>query len=166
MKKILSPLQDTVFNQDNPFAWLDIAVFFQRELIYLMQEYGYTKEEYDMFLSWHQPRDLVNKILDPNRFFRIIRDKEGKIIGYFESRKKDKTTEVVQWVLIDKSHRGQWFSKIIWEEFFKYCKLQWRTIILSFAKSQNKASCHMHQWLWFKQSDNNHDDLTFSKIIS
>lgn len=72
-----------------------------------MQEYGYTKEEYDMFLSWHQPRDLVNKILDPNRFFRIIRDKEGKIIGYFESRKKDKTTEVVQWVLIDKSHRGQ-----------------------------------------------------------
>ena len=58
-----------------------------------------------MFLSWHQPRDLVEKILDPDRFFRIIRDDTGKIIGYFESRMKDRETEVVQWVLIDASQR-------------------------------------------------------------
>ena len=166
MTKILTPIQDTKFNQDNWFAWLDIALFFQKELRNLSQNLGYTEDEYRMFLSWHQPRDLVEKILDPDRFFRIIRDDTGKIIGYFESRMKDRETEVVQWVLIDASQRRKWHSKKIWEEFFEYCKTQWRVVIFSFAKAQNEASCQMHRSMWFKQIDNQKDGITFRKEFS
>lgn len=139
--------------------------FFQAELKQLVETYGYSKEEYRMFLSWHQPRDLVEKILDPNRFFRIIRDDTGKIIGYFESRMKDQKTEIVQWILINESERGKWHSKKIWEEFFKYCQSKWRTTILSFAKSENRVSCMMHTSRWFSQIDYTDGNVTFRKEL-
>lgn len=106
MIHVLPPTHNAQFDAQKPFAGLDISLFFQAELKQLMEKHGYSEKEYRMFLSWHQPRDLVEKILDPNRFFRIIRDHTGKIIGYFESRMKDQKTEIVQWVLIDKSYRG------------------------------------------------------------
>ena len=74
--KVIIPSEEERFDPRRPFAGVDIALFFQKELRDLVEKYGYSEEEYRLFLSWHQPKDLVEKILDPNRFFRIIRDTE------------------------------------------------------------------------------------------
>ena len=68
---------------------LDIAVFFQSELRQLCDTYGYSDEEYRQYLDWHQPKVLVEKILDPDRFFRVVRDQSNQIIGFFESRGRE-----------------------------------------------------------------------------
>lgn len=56
--------------------------------------------------------ELIEKIMDPERFFRIIRNNSGKIVGYFESRQNYNhqtafKEEVVQWVFIDEKLQGK-----------------------------------------------------------
>jgi hypothetical protein len=63
------PSEEESFDSTKPFTGLDIALFFQKELISLAYKYGYSERQYKDFLSWHQPKELVKKILDPNRFF-------------------------------------------------------------------------------------------------
>lgn len=71
--KLIIPSEEESFDSTNPFTGLDITLFFQKELRDLMNKYGYSEEDYRLFLSWHQPKVLVDKIIDPNRYFRILR---------------------------------------------------------------------------------------------
>lgn len=62
-----------------------------------------TREEQKDYIDWHTTESMKEKIADQTRFFRLIRDADGKIIAYFESKQHSDyaDTQVVQWILVD-----------------------------------------------------------------
>lgn len=161
----LHPTEHKSFDAKKTFAGLDISLFFRKELRKLVEQYGYSEEDYEAFLSWHQPKELVEKILDPDRFFRIIRDTDGKIVGFFESRNRWEL-ETVQWIFIEESVQGQGLGKKLWDEFFIYCSAREVKQVRSFVKESNVLSCWLHEKLWFQKVSTDEDGcISFEKKL-
>lgn len=127
----------------------ELASFFWRQL----QEISalYTEENVREFLSWHTQSELANKVIDPQRFFRIIRDEKGNIIAYFESKQSGQEdmedVQVIQWFFVKEEHRERWALKVLWKEFIEWCEANNYTIIWSYTALQNEVSKDVHRRL-------------------
>ncbi len=130
----------------SPLATIDVALFYSWELYKLAKEQGYSEKLIQKYLSWHTPNELIEKMLDPTRFFRIIRDTDGRIIAYFESKEHSmyKDTQVMQWMLIDEKYRKNGQATRVYEEFKKWCLENNYTSVWSYADIGNHASRKWH----------------------
>lgn len=141
---------ETIQNSEkNPWKMLDIWLFFNKNLKKCCEQYWYPEGTYEKFCNYCQPADLIEKIMDPERFFRILRSDTGKVVGYFESRRvyHPKTVfeeEVIQWIFIDEKFQWKWLSTKLWDEFFQYCKNNRIKYIKSFSRISNNVSTWMH----------------------
>ena len=135
-------------SEKNPWKMLDIWLFFNKNLKKCCTEYWYPKGTYEKFCNYCQPADLIEKIMDPERFFRILRSDTGKVVGYFESRRvyHPKTVfeeEVIQWIFIYEKFQWKWLSTKLWNEFFCHCEDRG----IKYIKSHSRVSNHISTWM-------------------
>lgn len=101
----------------------ETSVFFAKETSKLAHKFSYSEGEWRRWTDWHSVKGLAEKILDPERYFRIIRSENGEIIGFFESKthSSEPETQVIQWTLIHHIARREGLASCFYEEFEKYC---------------------------------------------
>ena len=100
-----------------------------------------------LYNDYHHPVELIEKMADPTRFFRIVRDEEtGEILAYFESKQSAQytDTQVVQWIFVSEKVRQQLLAKKIWQEFEEWCRHKDYKSIWSFAALRNTISQQVH----------------------
>lgn len=158
--------------ENNPWKILDIWLFFNKNLKKCCEDFWYPEGTYERFCNYHQPMELIEKIMDPERFFRIIRNNSGKIVGYFESRQNYNhqtafKEEVVQWVFIDEKLQGKWLSTKLWNEFFCHCEDRGIKYIKSYSRISNDLSTWMHLAHGFgiQKTDETKWEYTWCKIL-
>lgn len=129
----------------------EVEAFFEQQINKLALKKFFPKEDVQFYLAWHTFSELLEKIIDPNRFLRIIRDKEERIIGFFESKthSQENNTHVVQWTLIDEKYRRSGIGSIFAHEFQEYCQSKWIEKIITFIHKDNKPSLAFRENLWF-----------------
>lgn len=112
----------------------------------------YTPELIEKFISWHDSESLTEKIDDPTRFFRVIRDELWNIIAYFESKRHHDESmndiQVIQWFFVHEWYRNQWALKSMWKEFVGWCEKNGYRYIWSYTALQNKVSQDVHASLF------------------
>ena len=99
------------------------------------------------YIDWHIAQSLREKISDPTRFFRLIRDTSGHLIAYFESKQHSQysDTQVVQWILVDEFHRSTGLSKILRREFYNWCQSHGYTSTWTYVHQNNAESQAAHE---------------------
>ena len=104
-----TPYKNIAVSDSEYTAVSDVVDFFVRELDALSSRYpeGYDEESIAMYTREHQVGQILEKIQDPGRFFRIIRNEKNAVIGYFESKQNSiyTDTQSVQWIFIDERYR-------------------------------------------------------------
>lgn len=131
---------------------IDMSQFFTTEFCKLSDAYpdSYPKDDRKLYNDYHHPVELIEKMRDPTRFFRIVRDDEtGEILAYFESKQSTQynDTQVVQWIFVSEEARQQWLARYIWQEFEKWCRLNGYKSIWSFVALRNTISQQVHETL-------------------
>lgn len=106
-----------------------------------------TEEEEKNYIDWHTAESLREKISNPTRFFRLIRDTSGDLIAYFESKQHSQytDTQVVQWILVDQLYRKTGLSKILRREFYIWCQSHGYTSTWTYVHQNNAESQAAHE---------------------
>ena len=162
------------FSPESPDEYniTELTSFFWRQLQWISSMY--TDEDREKFLSWHTQEQFSQKINDPKRFFRIIRDKKWTIIAYFESKQSsEEDTEdmqVIQWFFVKDEYRNKWALKSMWNEFIEWCRKNNYTIVWSYTSLQNEVSKAVHRKLMdiipVQAKIGNTDFLKYGKFLS
>ncbi len=126
----------------------ELSLTFDEFLASLSQYY--TLEELSEFRSYHTVWELEEKLSDPSRFFRIVRNEHGEIIACFESKQGSiPSMQRVQWFFVLPRHQQKGILKILFQEFEEWCKINNYNIIWSIAALENRVSIKTHWALWF-----------------
>ena len=142
--------------------------FFEEQVLSLLERFpSFGEESIAKYIQDHTKDELEKKILEKNRFFRLVQTTEGEIIGYFESRQDEReyggNYEIAQWLLIKEGFRKNGLSKELWKSFFDSIDLYLEDNnlthidIISFCKQGNKESVKMHLANWFNCISINHE---------
>lgn len=147
----------------------EVSEFFAQESSKLAHKFSYSEGEWRRWADWHSVKELTEKILDPERYFHIIRSENGEIIGFFESKthSSEPTTQVIQWTLIHHIARREGLASYFYEEFEKYCHEKWMQKIVTFIHEDNIASRKFREKFGFtmRKEDENSNILIYEKFL-
>lgn len=148
----------------------DVVDFFVRELEALSKHYpeAYDEENIAQYIRDHQMGEMLQKIHDPSRFFRIIRNEKGVVIGYFESKQNSiyPDTQTIQWIFIDEAYRWSGLARQLWDEFTSWCHENSYKSVWSFVALQNTISQEVHRKLMPSHMQGLYDSETFIFVES
>lgn len=131
--------------------------FFYQEMQKVWEKFNYSPEIIENWKSWHSYNEMVNKIVDKDRFFSTIKDKNWEIIWVFESKKSwqkwENDVQIVQWTLINEKFQWVWLWSLLKYDFLLYCKQNWVKKIRTFVHKNNDKSLALNEKFWFNISD-------------
>ena len=104
----------------------------------------------DLDKKQNSRRQGFRRYMKSKKYYWIVAEEKGKIIGFGQVRIKNKDTGITESVYVDRKYRKRGVGKDIMKEMIKWLKNKKLKYIESSAYLRNKPSVKLHEKLGFK----------------